>query len=90
MTLRKFGLTRGQYAVMLDAQNGACAICGRTNKNGTALAVDHDHSCCPGKRSCGKCVRGLLCSNCNLVLGLVGDSRDLLASAGWYLRKHDH
>lgn len=86
--LRKYGLKPEQYADMLARQKGACDICHRVNEDGRALAVDHDHSCCPGDRSCGLCVRGLLCSNCNFVLGLIGDSRDRLASADWYLRKH--
>jgi hypothetical protein len=27
--------------------------------------TDHDHACCPGPRSCGKCVRGMTCRACN-------------------------
>lgn len=39
-----------------------CGICGAaTMKNGNSLHVDHDHACCPGERSCGACIRGVLC-----------------------------
>jgi hypothetical protein len=54
-----YGLTDGAYWALYEAQGGRCAICGRGqgNPNGRKgkrnLAVDHDHSCCPGKTSCG-------------------------------------
>ena len=38
-----------------------CAVCG-THED---LCVDHDHSCCPGSRTCGKCIRGALCKKHN-------------------------
>lgn len=57
-------ITPEEYEQMLTAQGGGCAICGRRPKN-RRLSVDHDHSCCPGTRSCGKCIRGLLCVQCN-------------------------
>jgi hypothetical protein len=34
------------------------------------LSIDHDHSCCPDKRGCRNCIRGLLCADCNMMLGL--------------------
>lgn len=33
------------------------------------VAIDHDHKCCPGHRSCGSCVRGIVCRSCNLLYG---------------------
>ena len=68
---RAFGITVEQYEKMYAEQNGCCAMCGKSEKeNGRQLAIDHDHSCCPEPlRSCGKCIRGLLCSDCNVALG---------------------
>lgn len=69
--LKRHGLTVEQYDEMLQAQGGVCASCRGTDQGGkyTRFCVDHDHSCCPGEFSCGKCVRGLLCITCNVVAG---------------------
>jgi len=84
----KYGITADEYAAKLREQGGGCAICGKTpEENGRDLAVDHDHSCCPGKRSCGKCVRGLLCVTCNPGIGYFQDSPELLLAAVAYLRR---
>lgn len=58
-----------------------CDICGGTKR----LSVDHDHSCCSGVRTCGECVRGTLCTPCNMALGGFRDSIDLLRRAVEYL-----
>lgn len=33
------------------------------------VVVDHDHACCPGRQSCGRCVRGYVHHSCNVALG---------------------
>lgn len=67
----KYGLTLEDFNEMLEIQGGCCAACCRVSDKWT---VDHDHSCCPGQKTCGKCVRSILCSTCNTALGMAGDS----------------
>lgn len=84
---RYYGITVEQYDAIAAQQQGKCAICGGDN-GPRLLAVDHDHRCCPGVRSCGICVRGLLCGNCNNGLGRFKDDEGLLAKAVRYLATH--
>lgn len=82
----RFNITVDHYASMLAEQGGCCAICGTDNPAGRGeWHIDHDHSCCPGQRSCGKCVRGLLCNYCNIGLGHFNDDLDRLMNAMRYL-----
>ena len=83
--LKRFGLTVEDYINLEISQNGVCKICGESEKYNKRLSVDHDHSCCSGPTSCGKCIRGLLCSTCNKVLGQVKDSKVLLQKMIDYL-----
>ena len=83
-----FNITLAEYNAMLEAQGGVCAICGQSCKSGRNLAVDHDHACCPGKKSCGGCIRGLLCRDCNVTLGRVSDDPGVLRRAADYLEEH--
>lgn len=83
--LKKYGLTRDDYVDLEKSQNGVCKICGEPEKYKRRLSVDHDHACCPGEGSCGKCIRGLLCSNCNRVLGQVKDDVKILETMIEYL-----
>jgi hypothetical protein len=80
------GLTPEEFQTMLAAQGNRCAICGSPKPGGTGIwHIDHDHSCCAGKRCCGRCIRGILCMLCNNGLGLFRDNPRLLVSALDYL-----
>lgn len=87
--LANYGMTWAQYEQLLAGQGGGCAVCGEACSTGRLLAVDHDHSCCPEDgRSCGRCVRGLLCGGCNQGLGKFRDDPRLLQAAAAYLNRH--
>lgn len=64
---RRYNITAYEYRQLLRLQGGGCALCGVTEcPTGNRMAVDHDHSCCPTpNKSCGLCVRGILCGGCN-------------------------
>lgn len=85
---RQYGLTLDDYTQMLEDQGGLCANPGCFNEPpvGRRFAVDHDHACCSGsKKSCGKCVRGLLCGNCNRALGLLSEDVKRIRGLADYL-----
>ena len=73
------------YVTLFKRQRGVCAICGnpetKTNKYGTVFSLSYDHDHSNGK------YRGLLCYNCNLLLGKAGDSFEILTKAARYIRK---
>lgn len=85
--LKRYGLTPQDYETMLKAQDGKCAICrelpsDRRTVNGrpyVQLDVDHCHAT--------QKVRGLLCYNCNAILGQARDSVAVLTAAIAYLTR---
>jgi hypothetical protein len=81
-----FGIPSELYWALYEFQGGKCAIlrCRATGKT-KALAVDHDHRCCPGRTSCGKCVRGLLCGPHNEMFGRNGDDPAVFRNMADYL-----
>lgn len=79
-----YGLTPEEYAALLEAQSGVCAICERPERatrdgEPVRLAVDHCHAT--------GVIRGLLCTACNRSLGLFGEDVELMASATRYLER---
>lgn len=89
--VKRYGITLDQYHQMLEDQNYSCKICGlKESTFRKRLSIDHDHFCCPiestAGRSCGKCIRGLLCHHCNAALGNVKDSIEILQKMIEYLK----
>lgn len=78
---------------LLDKQDGKCAINGcTTDTSGYTLkdwCLDHDHSCCPSNfTGCENCTRGVLCRQCNALLGMSKDNTTILTGAIDYLERH--
>lgn len=79
--IRDYNINNEQYDNLLSKQNNSCAICStHQSKLRRSLSVDHNHKT--------NQVRGLLCDNCNLVLGHAFDSVTLLDKAIKYLQKY--
>lgn len=74
--VRRYGLTRAEVSAMRAAQGDRCAICGDQG----AAHLDHAHTT--------GAVRALLCSRCNMGLGLFLDEPGRLLAAVAYLEKH--
>jgi hypothetical protein len=72
-----YGLSQARFSEILETQLGMCPICGAHLKS---PHVDHCHSI--------SAVRGLLCGNCNRVLGIFKDSIGRFLSAALYLERH--
>ena len=84
--LRKYCIDVNDYNTLRESQRYRCAICtlhetemvqGRAKTTDTALHVDHCHT--------NGNVRGLLCTNCNTMLGKCKDNPEILKAAVSYL-----
>ncbi len=72
-----YGINLKQYLLLKRTQKHKCAICGKRTK----LCVDHNHKT--------KLVRGLLCHQCNVMLGYARENSEILKAAIKYLRKYN-
>lgn len=74
-----YGISLNEYLDAVEKfsnkQDGKCPICGRDDPR----SLDHDHK--------SKRLRGLLCRDCNIALGLLQDSATFARNAAKYLTK---
>lgn len=78
----KHSLTPEEYLELLEK---GCAVCGITTGR---LCLDHDHKCCPGQKTCGKCIRGVLCDKHNRGLGYFDDDIEAIRKVLAYLESY--
>lgn len=71
---RKYGITLEEFYNKVESQGGCCLICGVYGKK---LMVDHDHK--TGR------IRGIICHNCNMVIGHGKESVEILQKVIKYL-----
>lgn len=83
--MNRYRLSENELLKLIEIQNNKCAICKRElnksitdcNNKSLDLCVDHCHN--------SKQVRGLLCRDCNLALGMFKDSIEFLKNAINYI-----
>lgn len=76
--IRKYNISHTEYLEMLSVNDGNCDIC----LIEVATDIDHDHS--TGK------VRGMLCHNCNMILGHAKDNVNILNGSIEYLTRSNY
>jgi Recombination endonuclease VII len=77
---KRYGLSIEQKQELIDKQDNKCAICNNNLKDTHDVCVDHCHTT--------NIVRGILCRKCNLGIGHLNDSTQILKSAIMYLNKY--
>jgi len=84
----RHNLTRDDVEFLKLSQGGRCSICNDLLTD--QFQIDHDHRCCKStdSKSCGKCVRGLLCRACNHALGRFKDQPYILRNAVNYIERN--
>jgi hypothetical protein len=72
-------MTLEEFDILLNEQKYNCPICKKdlSKINSKFIHVDHDHST--------GVIRGIICNNCNTILGHCNDDSEILRSAIEYL-----
>jgi len=78
----KFGISLEEYEAKLEAQNYCCAICNTPQDSfSMRFAVDHNHTT--------GAVRGLLCGQCNVAVGMTKEDITILTNMISYLIQYE-
>lgn len=78
---RNYNITLERYTSMLREQDGKCVACGTTDPGGHGtFHVDHCHTT--------GTVRELLCTSCNLALGMLQESPERFRALADYIERH--
>jgi hypothetical protein len=85
--LARFNMTTSDRDAMVAEQGGKCAVCKSSDPGPRGWQIDHDHKCCPDRKTCGNCVRGAICVWCNRGLGDFEDNPAYMMNAAIYLSK---
>jgi Recombination endonuclease VII len=88
LNVTKHGISVEKRDELLAQQGGKCKICPTVLTEDMQKCIDHDHRCCPGLYSCGKCIRGILCVDCNVAIGRFKDNIEILQLAIVYLQAY--
>ncbi len=80
---RHYNITESDFDKLRQKQNYACAICQKPESDlNQTFHIDHCHN--------SNEIRGLLCVSCNIGLGMVFDSKEILKNLVNYLTKEHH
>lgn len=79
---RNYSMTQEEYGHMFLRQGNSCGICKTKKFGGMGKRPQIDHCHTTGK------IRGLLCSRCNMGIGQLQDSIEVLNLAIEYLKLH--
>lgn len=76
----EYGISEVEWFTMFTTQDGTCAVCQAKFTHPEQMKVDHNHTT--------GVVRELLCNNCNVGIGMLGEDITRLQNAIQYLTKH--
>jgi hypothetical protein len=76
---RKYGISLAKRDQMMIEQEFRCAACERTFNLAMRPSVDHCHNT--------STIRGIICSNCNLALGLMKENPELIHKLAAYAER---